>query len=104
MKEMTANVMWTPTKLGHELESRKGDLKPQGPPLYIYVVFGRFSSLYRFSVSICAFDVLDRRSPETEYDRFNVEDNDIHQDDHLFTFQQRRVWLSLSVTINLEVS
>ena len=48
--------------------------------------FHHYIGLVSASV-VCAFDVLDRRSPETEYDRFNVEDNDIHQDDHLFTFQ-----------------
>ena len=48
----------TPTTVGLELESRKGQkrlkrwFEASGPPLYIYVVFGRFSSLYRFSVSI----------------------------------------------------
>ena len=28
-------------------KGRKGDLMPQGSPLYIYTVFERFSSLYR---------------------------------------------------------
>ena len=58
-------IEWTPTKLGLELESRKGDLKPQGPPLYIYVVFGRFSSLYRFSVSISSLCLWCFRPPES---------------------------------------
>ena len=65
-------IEWTPTTVDLELESRKGqkksrkgDLKPQGPPLYIYVVFGRFSSLYRFSVSISSLCLWCFRPPES---------------------------------------